>query len=138
MAEAIFKNMVAEKGLSRDIFVSSCGTAGYHIGKPPHDGTRDILKSHGISHDGMQASKLEKRHLKEYDALIAMDEANFADIMRLKDDSDTAWVRLLSDFSKGDWVSVPDPWYTGDFEQTYALLTESCEMLLKYIMEKSE
>jgi protein-tyrosine phosphatase len=135
MAEAIFKKMVAHKGLENKIITDSSGTGGYHIGKPPHAGTRKILDSYGISYEGIKASKLEKRHLREFDGIIAMDEDNLSDILRLKDKKTTAWVKLLSDFAKGNWVFVPDPYYTGDFELTYKLVTEGCEGLLEHIID---
>jgi len=138
MAEAIFRNMVTQKGLHDKIIAASCGTSGYNIGDPPHSGTKKILASHGISHEGIRASKLERRHLREFDALIAMDEDNLADILRLKDKNATALVKLLSDFSKGGWVSVPDPWYTGNFELTYELITDGCATLLDYIVDTME
>jgi protein-tyrosine phosphatase len=135
MAEAIFRNMVRQKGLDNQITTDSSGTSGWNIGQPPHKGTRKILDSHGIPYDGMKATNLEKRHLKEFDGIIAMDEENLSDILSLKDKNTTAWIKLLSDFVKGNWVSVPDPWHTGDFEETYKLVTEGCEMLLEHIVE---
>jgi protein-tyrosine phosphatase len=135
MAEAIFRHMVNEKGLSNKITVDSCGTAGYHIGKPPHGGTRKILDSYGISYVGMKASKLEKHHLKNYDGIVAMDEENLSDILTLRDKNAVAWVKLLSDFAKDKWISVPDPYYTGDFELTYKLVTDGCEKLLENILQ---
>lgn len=68
-----------------------------------------------------------------YDFIIAMDEENLSDILKLRDKNTTACVKLLSDFVKGKWVSVPDPWHTGDFELTYKLVTEGCEGLLEQI-----
>jgi len=133
MAEAIFKHMVARENLDDKIFVSSCGTADYHTGKPPHPGTAGILNTNGISHTGIKASTLQRRHLEEFDGIVAMDENNLTDILRLKSKTSTAWVKLLSDFSEDTWVSVPDPWYTGDFELTYKLVTEGCEKLLEHI-----
>jgi protein-tyrosine phosphatase len=138
MAEAIFRHMVTQKGLGDKIQIDSCGTADYHTGKRPHEGTMGILNSNGISHDGIRASKLEKRHLKEYDGIVAMDENNLSNIRRLQDKNSTAWVKLLSDFSEGDWVDVPDPWYTGNFQETYELITEGCEKLLEFIIEEAE
>lgn len=135
MAEAIFRHMVAQKGLSEKIIVDSCGTAGYHIGKPPHPGTRKILDSYGISYTGMKASKLEKHHLKSFDGIVAMDEENLSDILKLRDKNAMAWVKLLSDFAKDKWVSVPDPYYTGDFELTYKLVTDGCRKLLEEISQ---
>jgi len=76
MAEAIFRHMVKQKGLSDKIIVDSCGTAGYHIGKPLHEGTRKTLDSYGISYIGMKSAKLESLHLNNFDGIVAMDEEN--------------------------------------------------------------
>ena len=133
MAEAIFRDMVKQNGLENEISVDSCGTAGYHIGKPPHHETMEILKAHGISYKGIFAEQLKKQHLKTFDYIIAMDNENLSDILLLKDKNSTAQIKLLSDFVNGGWVSVPDPWYTGDFELTYKLIIQGCEMLLNYV-----
>jgi len=135
MAEAVFRDIVLKNGLQDNIFIDSCGTAGYHIGEPPHIGTRKILDNNGISWKGIKSSKLEKRHLKEFDFLIAMDTENLADINRLKSEGDKGIVKLLSDFAEGNWISVPDPWYTGDFELTYELVKNGCEMLLEHLCD---
>ena len=134
-AEAVFCHLVAKKNLSNQIFADSGGTANYHIGKTAHEGTMGILKSYGIPYDG-KAMHFEARHLQEFDGIVAMDKENLSDILRLKDKNSKAWVKLLSDFSKGSWRDVPDPWYTGNFEQTYELILEGCEMLLEYIIEE--
>ena len=135
MAEAIFRHMVNQRGLSDKIIIDSCGTAGYHIGKPPHQGTMKVLDSYGISYAGMKASKLERHHLNNFDGIVAMDEENLSDILNLRDKNAVAWVKLLSDFVKDTWVSVPDPYYTGDFELTYKLVTDGCKRLLENILE---
>jgi len=135
MAEAIFRHMVKEKGQQDRIIIDSSGTGGYHIGKPPHEGTKDILDQYGISYEGQKALKLEKKHLKEFDLVVAMDEENLKDINALKDKDSTAKVCLLSNFSAGKWVSVPDPWYTGNFNETYELVNEACGLLLDYILK---
>jgi len=135
MAEAIFRHMVNQKGLGDKIIIDSCGTAGYHIGKPPHAGTRKILDSYNISYTGMKASQLEIHYLNNFDGIVAMDEENLSDILKLRGRDAIAWVKLLSDFVKDEWVSVPDPYYTGDFELTYKLVTDGCKMLLESILE---
>ena len=135
MAEAIFRHMVNQKGLGEKIIIDSCGTAGYHIGKPPHQGTRKVLDSYSISYEGMKASKLERHHLNSFDGIVAMDDENLSDILRLRDKNAKAWVKLLSDFVTDKRVSVPDPYYTGDFELTYKLVTDGCKMLLESILE---
>ena len=134
MAEAVFRHMVKlNGGLDNKVFVDSCGTGSYHIGKPPHEGTIKILNTHRISYEGIKASKLEKRHLNEFDYIIAMDKDNLSDILLLKNKNTTAKIHLLSDFVNGDWKDVPDPYYTGNFELTYKLISQGCEILLDHI-----
>ena len=132
MAEAVFRHLVEQNGLSGKITTASCGTAGYHIGKPPHPGTREILTRNGISHAGIKASQLNPRHFSEYDGFVAMDKSNLHDILQTQDKNSTAWAKLLSDFCEEKWGDVPDPWYTGDFEETYKLVTQGCKRLLKW------
>ena len=45
MAEAVFRHQVKEAGLEDAISIDSAGTGDWHIGHPPHQGTRDILGS---------------------------------------------------------------------------------------------
>ena len=125
MAEAVFRHLAAREGLA--VSVDSCGTAGYHIGKPPHEGTRKILNANGISYAGIKASRLETRHLTEFDGIIAMDKQNLSGVLRLQNKNSTAWVKLLSDFSDGTWTDVPDPYYTGDFALTYETFSSTNE-----------
>ncbi len=43
MAEAVFKHLVEQGGLSGKIEVDSAGTGDSHLGHPPHEGTRKLL-----------------------------------------------------------------------------------------------
>ncbi|HLR71253.1 MAG TPA: low molecular weight phosphotyrosine protein phosphatase, partial [Pseudogracilibacillus sp.] len=58
MAEAVFRHMVKEKGLSHKIEVDSAGTALWHSGKPPHEGTRKKLDELKIPYEGMTARQI--------------------------------------------------------------------------------
>ncbi|MFY7953475.1 MAG: low molecular weight phosphotyrosine protein phosphatase, partial [Armatimonadaceae bacterium] len=53
MAEALFRHRVVAAGLGDRIVIDSAGTGDWHIGKPPHQGTRDVLTRNGIAHDGL-------------------------------------------------------------------------------------
>ena len=33
---------------------------------------------------------------------------------------------------------IADPWYTGNFDETYRDVVEGCEAFLKYLMENGE
>lgn len=136
MAEAVFRKMVSDAGLSGEISVDSCGTDGWHIGEPPHRGTRDMLTEHGINYDGIYGSALKKEHLDEVDYIIAMDEENLSRILAFKKANSHAEARLLSHYAQGRWTVVPDPWYTGNFTLAYDLISEGCDGLLEHIVKK--
>lgn len=61
MAEAIFRDLAAKKGLEEKIKADSAGIGGWHIGNPPHEGTQEILRREGISFDGMLARQSANR-----------------------------------------------------------------------------
>lgn len=137
MAEAVFRKMAADAGLSEEIKADSCGMSGWHKGEPPHKGVIKTLERRGISCENIFASAFKKDYLK-YDYIIAMDEQNLKDIQAQCENFKTAHPRLLSYYAsggRGGWVSVPDPWYTGDFETAYRLVDEGCRGLLEYIVK---
>ncbi len=51
----------------------------------------------------------------------------------LKDDPDGKLYKLLS--FAGKERDIADPWYTGDYEETYRDVKEGCEALLAYLEE---
>ncbi|MFT8319866.1 MAG: low molecular weight protein-tyrosine-phosphatase [Bacillus sp. (in: firmicutes)] len=134
MAEAIFRDLVKKEGLQDKISCDSAGTGGWHTGNPPHQGTRDILKLNNISDAGIVARQLISEDLEQFDYLIAMDPSNMENIKKLGIAS-KARTRLLLDYTeqkKGK--EVPDPYYTGNFEEVYDLVKEGCQALLKEII----
>lgn len=134
MAEAVFQNLVKKEGLADQFDIDSAGLGSWHIGKPPHHGTREILKRNNISDEGLVARKFIKEDLDQFDYIIAMDDENIAGINRLKRENPRASVAKLMDFVTDARESeVPDPYYTGNFEYVYSLVTEGCQELLNHI-----
>lgn len=43
MAEFLFKDMVAKRGLADKFYIASAATSSYEIGNPVHPGTRNKL-----------------------------------------------------------------------------------------------
>jgi len=137
MAEAIFRNRIEKDGLSDKISVDSAGTGDYHIGKAPHDGTRDILDRYSISYEGMLARQVNEGDWDEFDYIIAMDEQNITDLKKVNEETDGVYIAKLMDFvDNPSDVNVPDPYYTGNFDYTYELVSEGCNKLLEFIREK--
>lgn len=134
MAEAVMRHQVAEAGLAHKIQVTSSGTAGWHKGKPPHEGTRGILNKYRISYEGQRASQVEAEHFHEFHYIIAMDSSNLADLQEIAPSDHQAKLSLFTDWIPNCRVKdVPDPYYTGNFEEVYELVNEGCAKLLSYL-----
>ncbi len=137
MAEAVFRKLIQNEQLEDKIFVDSAGTSSWHIGKPPHEGTVAKLKEYNISTDGMTCRQLRKADFNQFDYIIGMDASNIRHIRdMLAEPSHPKIIRLLDlTDSKKD---VPDPYYTGDFQETYDLVTEGCQFLLTKIKREHQ
>lgn len=136
MAEFVLKDMVKRKGLEDKFYIASSATSTEEIGNPVHRGTKKKLAEYGISPDGKYAVQFKKSDYDNYDYIIAMDSFNIRNIMRIiGQDTDKKVFRLLDFLNKqGD---IADPWYTGNFDDTYSDVKEGCEALLEYIMRES-
>jgi protein-tyrosine phosphatase len=139
MAEAIFRDMVEKEGLQDKVTVDSAGTGDWHIGNPPHQGTREILKRYEISSEGLAARQITGKDLNEFDYIIGMDETNMENIGKLGQIPSHITVRRLLDFVElYENKDVPDPYYTGNFDEVYGLVKDGCAQLLQDIKEKME
>lgn len=137
MAEAVFRDLVQKKDLETKISVDSAGTGSWHIGNPPHVGTRTLLKEKGISTEGMAARIVVDEDLEKFDYLIAMDVENIGALRRMAQHSTKAKIaRLLDYVDDSEIKDVPDPYYTGNFEEVYSLVTGGCEKLLDRIIDE--
>lgn len=131
MAEAVMRHLVETRGLSAQIKVDSAGTSNWHEGEAPHKGTRAMLQEMGISTSGMKSRPLRTSDL-DFDYIVCMDASNVENTREMLRSDDAKIFRFLDLTShKKD---VPDPWYTGDFKETYDLCLEGCEALLTYIL----
>lgn len=137
MAEAIFRKKVVEAGLEKSFVIDSAGTGDWHIGKRPHDGTLKILKDNKVDSTNMLARQVKKEDLKQFDYIIAMDAENLGNLNKMKGKDSAAEVRRLLDYiPEAKIVDVPDPYFTGNFEEVYELVEEACNELLTYIRKK--
>ena len=137
MAEAVMRHLVEREGLSDRVTVDSAGTGDWHIGRPPHEGTRGLLDRYSISYQGMKARQLSVQDGGDFDLIVAMDTQNEKDIRaKLGASPRSEIVRFLSLLPERGMDDVPDPYYTGNFEEVYELVSEGCERILTRIREK--
>ena len=131
MAEFVMKNMLAKAG-RKDIVVESAALHSDEIGSDIHRGTRRELERHGIPFVPRRAWLLDAAKASEYDIIVGMDAYNMTDLKRTVDPSEHSKLHRLLDFA-GIGRDVADPWYTGDFDATYADVVAGCSALLRHI-----
>lgn len=134
MAEAIFRNMVNDKGLADQIMMDSAGLGDWHIGDAPHRGTREILDLHGIPYDSIYSRQIQATDIDEFTYIVAMDEDNIKGLKKLGAVSDTKVFRLLDLIPDEQDKNIPDPYFTGNFEEVYRLVLAGCQRLLATIV----
>ena len=133
MAEAVFRKLVADKGLTDRFIIASSGTGRWHIGEPPHIGTRLILSENNIEIGNKRAEQLKSEDFQKYDYVIAMAKENVDDIQYYFKHQVG---RLLEFAPKMYTLDVPDPYYENNFEEVYNLVLAGCEGLLDSIIER--
>lgn len=137
MAEFLLKDMVKKKNLDNIFLIESAGTSNEEEGNTVHYGTRKKLSEIGISTDGKYARKLIKTDYEKYDYILAMEERNVRDSIRIFGGDKENKVQRLLDYSKNP-RDIADPWYTGNFDETYDDIKEGLEEFLKYLKNQNE
>lgn len=134
MAEAVFKDRLERSGLNGKVQVDSAGTGDWHIGKRPHPGTLKILEANGISVAGLKGRQLQTDDFDGFDYIVGMDQTNIEDIRSMLGQPDHPKILRFLDLTD-HLKDVPDPYFTGDFEETYGLVSDGCEALLAKIKQ---
>ncbi len=135
MAEFVMRDLLAKKGLSDRVSVASSATSTEEIwngvGSPVYPPARRELASHGIPVDeSKRAVQLRRDDYEKYELFIGMDSANIRNMYRILGGDPAGKIRKLLSFA-GREGDVADPWYTGEFDRTYADVLEGCNALLE-------
>lgn len=113
MAEYVLKDKLKKINMLNKFIIVSKATSFEEEGNDMHPGTKRILKENNIEFSSHRATKLIKEDYEKYDYFICMDENNMRNIKFIFDDKDNKIFKLLKN------KDVKDPWYTGNFEETY-------------------
>lgn len=134
MAQFIMTDLVKKAGISDRFFIDSKATSTEEIGNPPHYGTINKLRQMNIPVLKHAASQMTKADYENFDMIIGMDEWNYRNIMRIIKKDPEQKVSLLLDYTNrpGD---IADPWYTGNFDQTFTDVMEGCQGLLQKLTD---
>ena len=134
MCESVFTYMIKKRDIADQFIVDSAATSTEEIGNPPPRGTVNKLKQVNIPLVPHRARQITWNDYNNFDYIIGMDEWNIRNLNRmLKGDPEGKIYKLLT-FS-GSERDIADPWYTGNFDETYSDIVEGCEGFLKYLEE---
>lgn len=123
MAQYVFQDMVNKAGLSHKFQIDSRATSREELGNPVYPPARRELNSHGIRCDGHCARQITRKDLETYDYIYYMDSNNRRNLNRMFPDFKGFLPFLGRD--------VADPWYSGDFTQTWADVQEGCKRIME-------
>ena len=124
------KDMVKKAGLADQFEIASAATSTEEIGNGVYPPARRKLAQHGLRCDGKRARQMTRADYQKYDLLIGMDNWNIRNMLRICGGDREGKIRMLMDYP-GHSRSVADPWYTGDFDETWDDVNEGCRALLK-------
>ncbi len=132
MAEFVMKDMVKKAGLEDQFEIASAATSTEELGNPVYPPARRKLAQHGLRCDGKRARQMTRADYQKYDLLIGMDNWNIRNMTRICGGDRQGKIRMLLDYT-GRPRSVADPWYTGDFDETWDDVNEGCRALLEHL-----
>ena len=137
MAEFLLKHTLKNLNKEEDFYISSAATSMEELGNPVHPGARRKLSELGIDTQGKYAVKMKKTDYGEYDYIIGMDDWNIRNILRITGGDPDFKISKLLDFTDnpGD---ISDPWYTGNFEETYDDIIKGVIGFLKKLQEENK
>lgn len=135
MAESVLTHMVRERHIDHFFEINSAATSREEIGNGPHYGTVAKLRQVGIPVVPHRAVQMTPADYEYYDFLIGMDSANIRNMTRIAGGDPEGKIYKLPSFANSS-RDIADPWYTGNFDETYADVVEGCNGLLDYLRKE--
>ena len=160
MAEYIMKDLIRRRGLEHEFEITSGAVSDEEWFNPIYPPAQKKLREKGIPFGKHSAHKISAAEFASQDLVIVMDKSNLRWLTRivgdyssvdagssLKDSGIPGKVHMMMEFAdldgqtpgpcKGTSPDVADPWYTGDFEQTYQDVLAGCQGLLDLLFPES-
>lgn len=131
MAESVMCHLLDQRGI-HDIQVDSAATSTWEVGKPVHPGTQKKLAEQNIPLIPHKARVMTAKDGRDFDLLIGMDAANLEDMAHIAGTPDK--IHQLLEWSDHP-RDIADPWFTGNFDETFDDVWEGCTALLDALLQ---
>ena len=129
--------MVEQRHIDHKYHIESAATSREEIGNDVHHGTKRKLREVGIPCPRRAARQVTRADYDEYDYLIVMDQMNIRNLHRIIGSDPGHKVYKLLEFA-GSSRDIADPWYTGNFDETYDDVVEGVTALIDKIESETK
>lgn len=129
MAEYLLKKMAADAGRSACFEIDSAAVSTEELGHDVYPPARQCLERHGVPCPRRAARQISQADLQHFDQIFVMDHDNLRRLQHMGLGNYARKVSLVMSLA-GSPRDVADPWYTGNFEQTFQDLLQALPHLL--------
>ncbi len=131
MAEYVMKDLVSKAGLEDEFEITSGAVSNEEWFNPIYPPAQRKLREKGVPFGKHSAHKISAAEFADQDLVVVMDRSNLRWLSRIVgEQAMQGKVRMMMDFA-GMSRDVADPWYTGDFEQTYRDVLAGCRGIIE-------
>ena len=131
MAEYVMKDLVSKAGLEEKFEITSGAVSDEEWFNPIYPPAQRKLREKGVPFGKHSAHKISAAEFADQDLVVVMDRSNLRWLSRIVgEQAMQGKVRMMMDFA-GMSRDVADPWYTGDFEQTYQDVLAGCRGIIE-------
>ncbi len=135
-AEGVFRHVVVAANADDRLEIDSAGTHAYHVGEPPDRRSQAAAERRGYSLSALRARRVSSDDFERFDLILGMDRLNVESLKASSDAAHHHKIRLFLDYTEGDEMEVPDPYYGGErgFEYVLDLVEDASKGLLKTLL----
>jgi protein-tyrosine phosphatase len=136
-AEAVFR----QKAKALALTVDSAGTVGSHAREKPDHRAQKVGIARGYSFENIKARKVTEKDFQQFDLILAMDERNVKDLMKVAPQGYEHKVQLFLEYADNfEDQEVPDPYYGGarGFQYVLDLVEDASDGLVKHLTNATQ
>ena len=137
LAHGIMETKVKELDLHWQI--DSAGTGDWHKGESPDRRAIVEARKNGIDISAQRARQITIQDFVDFDLILTMDTSNYNNVIAMApDEKGIAKVNMIMNYyEEGKNMSVPDPYYDGNFTLVFELLDKVTDSILsRYAKEE--
>ena len=123
MAHYVLQDRVKKAGIADRFQIASVAVSREELGNPVYPPAKREMNRHGVNCDGHHARQITQADVDHYDHIYYMDSSNLNYLRRMFP-GETKFKSFLD-------RNVADPWYTGDFTQTWEDIQEGCDRIME-------